>query len=146
MVRTSKKRRVKTKVEATPERSLISAILGIVCAVACAFALMLIFTVIALFSKDPAPVSRIGGYLSLYVSAGIGGFFAYRKCGGYALLSGLFTGIGYFVLTLLLSMLVPLAMNMGLSVILRAILIGASIGGAYLGAYKPTPKRHRRRK
>ena len=144
MLRTSKKR--KQKVEATPEKALISALWGIMSASVCAFALMLIFAIISLFSKDPAPVSRVGGYISLYLSAGIGGFFAYRKCGGYALLSGSFTGIAYFVLTLLFSMLMPLSMNMGLSILLRVILIGASIGGAYLGAYKPAPRRHRRRK
>jgi len=144
MTRTSKKRR--TKVEATPERALVSALWGVMAAAACALALMLIFAVIALLSKDPSPVSRIGGYLSLYVSACIGGFFAYRKCGGYALLSGLFTGAAYFVLTLLLSMLMPLSMNMGVSIILRSILIGASVAGAYLGAYKPARRRVRRRK
>jgi len=144
MTRTSKKRR--TKVEATPERALVSALWGIMAAAVSALTLMLIFAVIALFCKDPAPVSRIGGYLSLYLSAGIGGFFTYRKCGGYVLLSGLFTGAAYFVLTLLLSMLVPISMNMGVSILLRAILIGASVAGAYLGSYKPTPKRRRRRK
>ena len=111
MTRTSKKR--KAKVEPTPERALTSALWGIMAAAVCALALMLVFAVIALLSKDPAPVSRIGGYLSLYVSAAIGGLFAYRKCGGYALLAGLFTGGAYFVLTLLLSMLVPMSMNMG---------------------------------
>jgi len=146
MTRTGKKRRVKEKIEATPERALTSALYGVAVSAICAIALMLLFATIAIFMKDPSPISRIGGYLSLYISGGLGGFFAYRKCGGYALLSGLFTGVAYFVLTLLLSMLLPLSMSMGLSIILRIALIGATIGGAYLGAYRPTPRRRRRRK
>ena len=146
MMRNSKKRRAKAKAEATPERTLTCSLLGVAVALISALFVMIIFAIIALFSKDPAPVSRIGGYFALYLSAMIGGFFAYRKCGGYALLSGALVGGAYFVLTLLLSMTVPLSMNMGLSIALRALLIGASIGGAYLGAYKPAPKRRKRRK
>ena len=103
MMKTSKKRRAKAKIEATPERALVSSLFGVGAALISAFVIMIIAGLIALFSKDPAPVSRIGGYFALYASAMLGGFFAYRKCGGYALLSGAFVGGIYFVLTLLLT-------------------------------------------
>jgi putative membrane protein (TIGR04086 family) len=110
---------------------------------------MLIFSLLALFSEDPAIIARIGGYFSFYVSSMLGGFIAYRKCGGYTFLAGLFTGLGVFVLTALLSILIPsseTSMNVGLSILLRMICVAAAVGGAYLGAYRPSPRKRRRRK
>lgn len=149
MKKSSHNHRGKQKFEATPQSALLASIWGLVIFVSCAIIFMLISSVVAIFAEDPREITRISGYAALYVSALVSGFFAYKKCKGYVILCGLFSGGFCFLLTFLLSLLVPRSisiMNVFLSFALRVIVVAASVCGALLASYKPNTKRRKRRK
>lgn len=144
----AKTKRKKPPTEPTPVRALLSALWGVMAALGAALILVLAFGGIALMFADPGAVAGVLGYASLYLSAAVGGFVAFKHCRGLAVLCGLYTGLGFAALTLIFSLLVGSdgeGMNVGLSFLLRLVTVAAAIGGAMLATYKP-PKRHRRRR
>ncbi len=145
MTKTNKKRRQTS--ETTPRGAIMSALPGVAAAMVTAIAMILIFGLIALFCPDPRAVARIAGYATLYLSAFLGGLYAYRCCRAYALLCGLYTGLFYTALTLILSLVIRVdgaGVSPMLAFLLRLPTVAAAIGGAMAGAY--TPKRHHRRR
>ncbi len=146
MTRSNKKRR-QTQ-EASPRQAIMMSLWGVLAAAVSAAVLMLMASVIAVFCPDPRAVARISGYAILYISAFLGGLYAYRRCGGYALLCGLYSGLYYTALTLILSLslgFMASSIGAGLAFLLRLPIVAAAIGGAAAGAYTPKRRRHRRR-
>ncbi len=146
MTRANKKRRA--TVEASPRLAMVMSLWGTVASMIAAFVLILLSAVIALFCPDPRAVARVAGYVILYASAFVGGFYAYRRCRGYALLCGLYTGLYFTALTLLLSLALSfMASTLGpaWAFLLRLPIIAASVGGAAAGSYSPQRRRHRHR-
>ena len=142
----SKSKSKRTQSEPTPVGAIKSALWGMGTSVAAAIILMVVFSGIALLFADPGAVAGILGYVCLYLSAASGGFVAFKRCRGFAVLCGFYTGLGLTALTLILSLLIRVdgeGMNAGLSFLLRIPTIAAAIGGAMLATYRPQ-KRHRR--
>ena len=149
MKKSTRSRRAKQNIEATPNGALLASLLGLAVFVLCAIIFMIASSIIATFAEDPREVTRIAGYAALYISALAAGFLTYKKCKGYVVLCGLFSGGLCFLLTFLLSLLVPRSislMNAFVSFALRLIVVAASLCGALLASYKPDTKRRKKRK
>ena len=139
----------RTQVEPTPLDAVRSTVWGMIYAISAALLLMFAFAGIALLFADPGAVAGALGYVCLYLSAAIGGFIAFKYCRGFAILCGLYTGLGFATLTFVLSLLVSTdgeGINAGLAFVLRLPIVAAAIGGAMLATYKPQNRRRRHRR
>ena len=144
MTKNNKKRR--PTAEATLQGAIKSALPGMAASLVSALVMMLLGTLIALLCPDPGAAARVAGYVTLYLSAFVGGFYAYRRCRAYPLLCGLYTGLFYTALTLLLSLILRFdgaGLSPALAFLLRLPIIAAAIGGGVAGAYSPKKPRKR---
>ena len=146
MTKNNKKRR--PTVESTPQGAIKSALPGTAAALVAALVMILIGALIALLCPDPGAAARIVGYAVLYLSAFVGGFYAYRRCRAYPLLCGLYTGLIYTALTIVLSLILRLeqgGVSAFLAFLLRLPIVVSAIVGGVSGSYSPKRRRKRRR-
>ena len=146
MTKNNKKRR--PVVEATPQGAIKSSLPGTAAALVSALVMTLLGALIALLCPDPGAAARVTGYAVLYLSAFAGGFYAYRRCRAYPLLCGLYTGLSYTALTILLSLLLQIdegGLSPALAFLLRAPIVLTAIVGGVAASYSPKRRRKRRR-
>lgn len=106
--------------------------------------LLLLSSLAAYFSKDPASLIPPLGLLSSFVAAFLGGLVAVRIHGRSALLCGLSNGILFSALMLLASLFFrPHATGYSalVSCILHVSFLLISVAGGYLGLKKGKPKK-----
>lgn len=139
----------RTQTEPTPLGAICSALWGMISAIVTAILLMLVFGGVALMFADPGAIAGVLGYITLYFSAAVGGFVAFKHCRGFAILCGLYTGLSFTALTLILSLLISSdgeGINAGLAFLLRIPTVASAIGGAMIATYKPKKRRRPRRR
>lgn len=141
-------RKRRAKAENGPKRAVWSILYGSAASAVASLVLILLLGTVALCSPDPDVAARIIGYASFYVSAAVGGFFAFKLCGGYAMLCGLCSGAAFTLIVFALSLFFRPdgAMNAWLAFLIRIPAIAFAVVGAVLAMHRPRKKRHRRRK
>ena len=114
--------------------------------------LLLLSSLILVFTPDPLSLSLSAGLICASLTAFFGGFFATRIYHLPALGAGLINGILITALSLLLSLLFAknadcyaTGYSAAVSALLHAGVVGLSIGGAFVGAREKTPAKRRRK-
>lgn len=138
----------KRKTTASASGAIGCACFGSLASIIILFALLVIFSALALIPKNPHPLLAPLSFFSLYSSAFFGGFLSVKKSKGRdSLLCGLLNGILTAILFSLLFGVVGFltdAKGTPLSWLFRALIIPASILGALLG--KRTKAKRKKRK
>ena len=144
----SKQKRRPASLEPTTGSAIFSSLFGLVAAIITLIALTVAFSFVSLMCPDPRAVSRFLGYAVLYLSSFVGGFVAYKRCGGYPLLCGASFGVLYALINWLFSLLLAPtdAISIGIALIMRVATAGVAILGSYLGSYKPKRRHSQKRR
>lgn len=115
--------------------------------------LLLLSSLILVFTPDPLSLSLPAGLLTAVLTAFIGGYFATRIYHLPTLGAGLINGILLMTISLLFSLLFAKSAenyatgySAAISALLHAGTVCASIGGAFWGAREKAPLKHRRKR
>ena len=125
-------------------------ILGVCCTVIILFALLALFSCVALAADNPHKYLSLLSFFAIYTSAFFGGFIATKKNGGRdALLCGGLTGVASTLLLCLLFFMIGALLgdqSTPLSWLFRALSVVASLLGGLLGSKRKRTQRKARRR
>ena len=151
MKTTSKKKRHHNarKVETSLDKTLHSALYSLLIAIGVSLGLLLIGSAVALQTSDPTALVDPIGYVSLFITAFLGGFAASKLNKHSPYLASILCGGAFILLSMLFSLALPHTLDSGMNVwsrlFLHALTLFTFPVGTFAGIKGSKPQRKKRR-
>ena len=133
------------------EQIMKSAGFGLLITIAISLALLFSGTAIALTTSDPTILIKPIGYVTLFVSAFLGGFACSKINTRSPYLTAMICGIGFVIVSMLFSFAIPHSLASGMDIMSRLLIHLSSIVSFVIGSFvsikanKPNKKSRRKR-